>query len=106
MIRIRIRFISKPVNSGAVKYYRKSVATGESSALRIELANLLQKLGLKDQAIEVLLEGTNSPDKGVSGRETEARCFIELCKIKIDSGDRDEALQVKKRYFLNNSKVS
>jgi len=80
--------------SGAVKYYRKSVATGESSALRIELANLLQKLGLKDQAIEVLLEGTNSPDKGVSGRETEARCFIELCKIKIDSGDRDEALQM------------
>ena len=70
------------------------MATGESSALRIELANLLQKLNLKEQAVEVLLEGTESNDKSVSGRETEARCFIELCKVKLDSGDRDDALQV------------
>lgn len=79
---------------GAIKYYRKSVQNGENATLRIDLADLLKKLGAEDDAIAVLTEGTTHQDNTVASREVQARCFYELCKIKADRGQRDDALQL------------
>mgnify|MGYP000452177916 CR=1 FL=1 len=55
--------------SGAIKYYRKSIQNGENATLRIDLADLLKKLGSQDDAIAVLTEGASQSDTSPEARQ-------------------------------------
>ena len=48
---------------GAISYYRKSMSGADNANLRLDLAELLQKLGALDDAIEILKEGTGKGNK-------------------------------------------
>ena len=80
--------------SAALKYYKKSLKRGENTQLRLELADLLKKLGKINDAEMILMDGTQHSTREMGDLLEEANCYYLLCQMKAQKGDKDEALQL------------
>ena len=76
--------------SGAISYYRKSLASSECGGLRLELADLFVRLEQTDDAVATLEEAYDDP---AVPKMLQARCHFKHAAILAELYKTDEALQ-------------